>query len=134
MGVTVDEFYDETRIAILPMGFCFPGLSAKGADLPPRAECAPLWRARALAELANIELVLLIGRPAQTWHLGTAAGSTLAERVRAGAAAIDQPPCAAAIPLPHPSWRNSGWLKRNPWFADEIVPALRLAVRSALSR
>jgi uracil-DNA glycosylase len=131
MGVTADEFYDKRRIAIVPMGFCFPGLDAEGGDLPPRRECAEHWRAHVLAELGEIELRLLVGHYAQRWHLGETCGATLTETV-AGWRAHLAAPAAAAIPLPHPSWRNNAWIKANPWFEAELIPALRREVRRVL--
>lgn len=127
-GLSRETFYDETRIAIIPMGFCFPGYDAKGGDLPPRRECAELWRARLFAALPRFELVLLVGSYAQRWHLGHAARANLTETVRAWPE-IPQP----YLPLPHPSWRNNGWLKRHPWFAAELLPHLRERVRKVLS-
>lgn len=135
MGVTSDEFYDASRIALLPMGFCFPGNDEKGGDLPPRRECAPLWRTRAMATLPNITLVLLVGAHAQRWHLGPARGATLSHTVAdwRGYGLSDRGAATPAmVPLPHPSWRNTGWLKRNPWFDADLLPALRIAVRAAL--
>lgn len=128
MNVSADVFYDETRIAIAPMGFCFPGQDAKGADLPPRTECAPLWRQRLLAELNAVDLILLVGSYAQRWHLHEAAGVTLTEIVRSGPRLLAMPRGTLAIPLPHPSWRNTGWLKANPWFLTEILPRVRAEV------
>ena len=131
MGVTKDEFYDTARIAIAPMGFCFPGLDAHGGDLPPRKECAALWRERLFAALPQFELVLAIGQYAQKWHLGARRAKTMTETVRnwrAFAEDSDQP----CLPLPHPSWRNTGWLKKNPWFEAEVVPYLRREVRRLL--
>lgn len=119
-------FYDKTKIAVAAMGFCYPG-TVNGADLPPRAECAPLWRARLLPLLKNVRLTLLVGAYAQHYHLGAAAKRTLGETVRAWR---DYP--ADVMPLPHPSWRNSAWLKRNPWFENELLPVLRARVASAL--
>lgn len=132
MGVSQDEFYDQHRVAIIPMGFCFPGLDAKGGDLPPRRECAVLWRAALFAALPQFELILLIGQYAQKWHLGAAARTSVTETVRAWRdyATSGGPP--RYLPLPHPSWRNSGWLKRNPWFAEEVLPFLRAEVRRLL--
>ena len=134
MGVTEAEFYDVSQIAIVPMGFCFPGLDAKGGDLPPRKECAPLWRAEVFATLKQLQLVLLVGGYAQVWHLGrkpTAGGLTgTVENWRAILAARSQP---AYIPLPHPSWRNTGWLKKHPWFDAELAPELRVRVRGLLN-
>ncbi len=126
MGIDRETFYDEARIAILPMGFCFPGYDEKGADLPPPRDCAELWRAKALALLPAIRLTLVIGQYAQAWHLGRARGRTLTETVRAAATP------AGVVALPHPSWRNTGWLKRNPWFEAEMVPRLRAAVAAVL--
>jgi uracil-DNA glycosylase len=128
MGVTDDEFYDTRRVAIVPVGFCFPGYNAAGADLPPRRECAPLWRDRVFAELPSLELVLLIGHPAQRWHLGGAAGS-MSRTVERWREIFDVPGRIRLIPLPHPSWRNNAWVKKNPWFEAEVVPRLQQEVR-----
>jgi uracil-DNA glycosylase len=132
MNVTRDVFYDERRIAIAPMGFCFPGLDAKGADLPPRKECAPLWRPRLMAELTAVDLVLLVGTHAQRWYLGPQAAATLTETVRSGPRMLSAPHAALAIPLPHPSWRNTGWLKANPWFEAIHLPVLRSEVAARI--
>lgn len=132
MGVTDAEFYDEGRIAIVPMGFCFPGLDAHGGDLPPRRECAPAWRAQLFAALPAVELTLAIGRPAQLWHLGADARGSLTEAVADWRRIVDRPDVPRVVPLPHPSWRNNAWLKRNPWFDEELVPALRTMVREAI--
>ena len=121
MGIGRETFYDTSRIAVVPMGFCFPGYDAKGADLPPPALCARTWRAQVLETLPRIELTLLVGQYAQRWHLGTRAGVT--ETVRGWRAHAP-----AMLPLPHPSWRNTAWLKRNPWFGEEVVPWLRAKV------
>ena len=132
MGVTSEEFYDVSRIAIVPMGFCFPGLDAKGGDLPPRKECARVWRVRLFELLPQFELVLLVGSYAQSWHLGPARGASLTETVRAwnpDSLTADRP---ALIPLPHPSWRNNAWLKKNPWFEKRVLPAVKQAVRARL--
>lgn len=118
MGLTPDQFYDETRLAIVPMGFCFPGYNAAGSDLPPPAVCAKTWRAQVIDALPNVRLTLLIGGYAQKWHLGGKASVT--DTV---AAWRDHLP--AALPLPHPSWRNTGWIKKHPWFEAELVPVLR---------
>ena len=133
MGVTSSEFYDETRIAIIPMGFCFPGNDAKGGDLPPRKECAPLWRAKVMAGLPNLDLVLLAGSYALAWHLPGTARQPLTETVRDWRSILDRSVVSPAVlPLPHPSWRNSGWLKANPWFSAELVPELQTRVRAVL--
>lgn len=129
MGIDRAAFYDETRIAVAAMGFCFPGNSAAGGDLAPRPECAPLWRARLLNMLAGIRLTLVIGRYAQAYHLGRDA---VARGVSAVVADWRSAP-DHVIPLPHPSWRNNAWLKKNPWFEAELVPHLRARVAAALS-
>ncbi|UPT64525.1 MAG: uracil-DNA glycosylase family protein [Hyphomonadaceae bacterium JAD_PAG50586_4] len=121
-----DAFYDKTKIAVAALGFCFPG-TVKGADLPPRRECAPLWRPRLLPLLQNVRLTLLVGTYAQRYHLGAAVKRTLGETVGAWR---DYPP--EVMPLPHPSWRNSAWLKRNPWFEADVLPELRRRVSLAL--
>lgn len=124
MGVTDEEFYDRSRVAIVPMGFCFPGYDRAGGDIPPPLACAQAWRERALASLPGIELTLLVGGAAQAWHLGRGG---VTERVRGWR---DHAP--AVFALPHPSWRNTAWLKRNPWFEAEVLPALQARVREAL--
>jgi len=128
LGVTPEEFYDERRVAIIPMGFCFPGQNEKGADLPPRRECASLWRDRLFATLQPMQLTLLIGQYAQAWHLKGKIATSLTETV---ARWRDYPP--NLMPLPHPSWRNNGWIKANPWFESDLLPTLRKRVRRALS-
>ena len=131
LGVTREEFYDPRLFAIAPMGFCFPGQDAKGADLPPRRECAPAWRAPLLALMPQVELVLAIGLYAQAWHLG--GGPRLAHRDGADWRAIyDAAAGRSVIPLPHPSWRNTGWLKRNPWFETDLLPFLRTEIRDRI--
>ena len=124
MGVTPEEFYDVSRSAIVPMGFCFPGLDAKGGDLPPRRECAQRWRAPLFELMPQIETVLAVGQYAQAWHLGAARKKSLTETVAAWREFY--PRC---LPLPHPSWRNNAWLKRNPWFEEELLPVLKNHVR-----
>lgn len=124
MGLTPAEFYDRSRIAIVPMAFCFPGYDAKGSDLPPPSICASTWRERVMGQLSP-RLLLVIGGHAQRWHLGSKAGVTgTVEGWRDHAPHI--------FPLPHPSWRNTGWLKRNPWFEAELLPVLRRTVRDIL--
>jgi len=132
MGVTREEFYDENRIALVPMGFCFPGYDAKGGDLPPRRECAQTWRTELFDAMPRFDLIVLIGFHAQKWHLGERARRNLTETVAdwRSYAQEDAPP--RYLPMPHPSWRNSGWLKRNPWFEAEVVPYLRAEVRRLL--
>lgn len=126
LGVDRATFYDRDRFAVLPMAFCFPGYDAKGADLPPPPVCAQLWRARALDAMPQVRLILLVGGHAQTWHLGRRPGG-----VTAAVRAWRQAP-AGLMPLPHPSWRNTGWLRRNPWFETELLPDLRARVSSLL--
>lgn len=127
MGIDEAVFYDQRFIAIAAMGFCYPG-TVKGADLPPRRECAPLWRPRLLPLLKNLQLTLLVGSYAQRYHLGGKAGASLYDTVSNWRAYGD-----AILPLPHPSWRNSAWLKRNPWFDEELLPELRRRVSSLRS-
>lgn len=128
LGVTPDQFYDERRFAIMPMGFCYPG-RGKGGDNPPRPECAPLWHDRVRATLPNIKLTLLIGTYAQAHYLGNRRKATLGETVRSWRDYIDD----GYLPLVHPSPRNQIWLKRNPWFEAEIVPYLRAHVADWLT-
>jgi uracil-DNA glycosylase len=128
MGVSEAEFYDEVRIAIVPMGFCFPGQDENGADLPPRRECAPLWHRHLFAALPQIELVLAVGSYAQSWHLGEAAGRTLQETMGDWRKHL----ASRVLPLPHPSWRNNAWLKENAWFEKDLLPVLRREVRRLL--
>ncbi|HEY4344967.1 MAG TPA: uracil-DNA glycosylase family protein [Parvibaculum sp.] len=127
MGVTSDEFYDTSKIAIVGMGFCFPGLDAKGGDLPPRRECAPQWHADLFALMPQVELLLLVGQYAQAWHLGSRAKPNLTQTV---AAWRDYGP--HAIPLPHPSWRNNAWIRKNPWFEEDVLPVLRKKIRGLI--
>ena len=126
LGLDEDAFYDPGLVAIVPMGFCFPGYDAHGGDLPPRRECAPAWRSQLLAALPRIELILAIGLYAQKRHLGTGPG--LGERVRGWREVFAAGTHPRTLPLPHPSWRNTGWLRRNPWFEAELLPVLRAEV------
>ena len=126
MGIDQDTFYDAKRIAILPMGFCFPGTGTSG-DLPPRPECAVAWRDKLLACMPNIALTLIIGQYAQAWHLPEAGKATLTDTV------LDwRSHWPAVLPLPHPSPRNNIWLKRNPWFGKEVVPKLQGRISALL--
>jgi uracil-DNA glycosylase len=127
MDVDRETFYDAARIAIVPMGFCYPGVDSRGGDRPPRPECAPEWHPRIWALLEHIELTLLVGAYAQRRYLATRRRTTLTETVRAWRDYLPD-----YLPLPHPSWRNTGWLKRNPWFEKEVVPTLRARVRALL--
>jgi uracil-DNA glycosylase family 4 len=128
MGIERETFYDTKRIAIAGMAFCFPGYDANGADIAPPKICAQHWRARLMAALPPMPLILLVGSYAQTWHLGEAAKSNMTETVRAWREFAPH-----HIPLPHPSWRNNGWLKKNPWFERELLPTLRKRVQASLS-
>mgnify|MGYP006282616703 CR=1 FL=1 len=127
LDVDRDTFYDETRIAIVPSGFCYPGTSPRGGDYPPRPECAPRWMDRVVALLPHIQVTLLAGRYAQRIHLGARQQANLTETVRAWR---DYWP--DYVPLPHPSFRNNMWIRRNPWFEAEVLPALRERVHGLL--
>jgi len=127
LGLSREEFYDAEQVAILPMGFCFPGTGRSG-DLPPRSECAPAWRAAMMSQLKNLRLTLVIGQYAQAYHLPNEAASVT------GAVQAWQKNWPHTVPLPHPSPRNNLWLKRNPWFETELVPALRRRVAEVLGR
>lgn len=125
MGIGPDVFYDESIVALVPMGFCYPGTGAAG-DLPPRSECAPAWRERLLGHLRNVRLTLAVGQYAHAWHLGR--GRSVHERV---AAWRDTWP--GVVPLPHPSPRNRRWIAERPWFEAELLPALRERVAEVLA-
>jgi uracil-DNA glycosylase len=127
MGIDAATFYDATRIAILPMSFCYPGTGASG-DLPPRPECALAWRAKLMTMLVNVKLTLVIGHYAMGWHLRELRKQTLTETVQAW-----RQFGPGLLPLPHPSPRNNIWLTRNPWFADEVLPYLRRRVRKLIA-
>jgi uracil-DNA glycosylase len=131
MGVDRDTFYDVSRIAIVPMGFCFPGNDAAGGDLPPRPECRALWHDALFAAMPRIETVLAIGRYAQDYHfrrLGHALGKGASVSETVARWREFQGATPLIFPLPHPSWRNTGWLKKNPWFEAEVLPVLRAEV------
>lgn len=132
MAVTRDEFYDASLFSMAPMGFCFPGQDAKGSDLPPRRECAPAWRAKLIGLMPQVELVLVIGGYAQAWHLGAARPPSLSETMENWRAIFEASPGPKILPLPHPSWRNTGWLKKRPWFETDLLPFLRAEIRGRL--
>jgi uracil-DNA glycosylase len=134
MGIGEEDFYEPAKVAIIPMGFCFPGYDKKGGDLPPRRECAAAWRARVLAELPNLELVLLVGQYAQAWHLGADKRRTLTETVAAWRDYLAKDSLPRLLPLPHPSWRNNAWISKNLWFEMELLPELKRLVQSILRR
>lgn len=127
MGVTPEVFYDASKVAILPMGFCYPGKGRSG-DLPPRPECAPAWRERLLDALGGVKLTLVIGSHAQAYHLGDAAREDLTATVRAWRGYWPD-----RLPLPHPSPRNNPWLRRNPWFERDVLPTLRRRIARLLA-
>jgi uracil-DNA glycosylase len=124
LGLTPEEFYDGAKVAILPMGLCYPGRYPQGGDLPPRPECEPLWRKRLLALMPQLELTLLVGSYAQVAALGA---GPMTERVRGWREHLPR-----YFPLPHPSWRTGVWETRNPWFVTEVLPAVRAEVARVL--
>lgn len=124
LAVDRDTFYDDRRIAIMPMGFCYPGVAKSGGDAPPRPVCAPFWHDRLRGFLPNIELTLLIGQYAQAHYLGKQRKKTMTDTVKAWKDYVPD----GFLPLPHPSWRNTGWLKKNTWFETDVLPALRKGV------
>jgi uracil-DNA glycosylase len=119
-----EDFYDESRVGIVPMGLCYPG-TVDGADLPPRPECAPLWQRRVRSHLPHIGLTLLVGAYAQAFHLGARRRASMTKTVGAFGDYLPD-----FLPLPHPSWRNTAWLRRNPWFEADLLPVLRARVGS----
>ena len=125
LGMTPDEFYDPARVAILPMGLCYPGRLPQGGDCPPRPECAPLWRRRLLDAMPSLRLTLLVGSYAQADALGP---GRMTDRVREFRQYLPR-----YFPLPHPSWRTGVWEKNNPWFVTDVLPALRAEVRRVLT-
>ena len=127
MGVDYETFYGRPEIGVAAMAFCFPGTNPKGGDFPPPPRCAQLWRPQLLQQLPQVELTLLVGGYAQEWALGGRMQANMTQTVRAWR---DYGP--AILPMPHPSWRNTGWLKRNPWFEDEVTPYLRQRVLEIL--
>ncbi|MDP3802947.1 uracil-DNA glycosylase family protein [Brevundimonas sp.] len=133
LGVDYEAFYADRRIGVAAQAFCYPGTAPQrsgksGGDYPPPRRCAELWRPRLLAELPEVELTLLVGGHAQIWALGDRAGVNMTETVRAWR---DHAP--SILPLPHPSWRNTAWLRKNPWFDEEVLPWLRARVRGILT-
>ena len=126
LGLDAAAFYDRTRVAVVPMAFCFPGHDAKGADLPPPAICAATWRGQVMAALPGLRLVLAVGGGAIRWHLGQ---RNMTQAVGDWRHWVE---CRGVVPLPHPSWRNTGWLKRNPWFEADLLPDLRARVRKVM--
>jgi uracil-DNA glycosylase len=127
LGLDRTAFYDPERLAIIPMGLCYPGTDPRGGDRPPRPECAPLWHARLRAHLPRLELTLLVGAYAQAFYLGPRRARTLTETVAAWRSYLPD-----FLPTPHPSWRNTAWLKRHPWFDAEVVPELQRRVAALI--
>ncbi len=132
MGVTPTIFYDASKIAIVPMGFCFPGLDAKGGDLPPRRECAPQWRKRVFAAMPQVQLMLCVGQYAQKWHLGPLAHASLTATVANWQEIAASTSYPQMLPLPHPSWRNNAWIAANSWFSTGLLPFLKERVQQAM--
>lgn len=128
MGIGEDIFYDTDKLAIVPMGFCFPGLDAKGGDLPPRPECRALWHDAIFKAMPQLELILVIGQYAQAYHLGDQREKTLTATVAKWQSLWNEERSPRVLPLPHPSWRNNGWIRKNPWFTDDLLLVLRAEV------
>ncbi|AVW91969.1 uracil-DNA glycosylase family protein [Celeribacter baekdonensis] len=128
LGLDEETFYDRDRIAIVPMGFCFPGYDAKGADIAPPKLCRDTWHDQVMNALGEVDLILPVGVHAIRYHLGVK--TSLTETVRNWRNWRDHAP--RVFPLPHPSWRNTGWLKKNPWFEAELLPELRVRLRASL--
>ena len=126
LGLDEAAFYDQSRLAIVPMAFCFPGYDAKGSDLLPPAICAATWRGKVMASLPAVRLVLAVGGAAMRWHLGP---GKVGEFMRGWQHWLD---ARGVLPLPHPSWRNTSWLKANPWFETDLLPVLRARVREVM--
>ena len=128
LGLDEAAFYDRDQLAIVPMAFCFPGYNPKGSDLPPPPICARTWRARVMEVLGDMRLTVVIGGYAQKWHLGDDWRGSVTATV---AAWQDLPP--HIVPLPHPSWRNNAWIRKNPWFETDLLPHLRAQVQGAVA-
>lgn len=129
LGIDETTFYDASKVAIVPMGFCFPGYDKNGGDIPPMKRCAPTWRAQLLSQMPNLRVTILVGGYAQKWHLGTRTEKTLTATVAKWRDFVSE----GLFTTPHPSWRNNAWLKRNPWFEAELLPELRRHVQSCLA-
>ncbi|MEM7640639.1 MAG: uracil-DNA glycosylase family protein [Pseudomonadota bacterium] len=129
LQIEEEVFYDPAKVAIVPMGFCFPGYDKNGGDIPPMTRCAKTWHTPLFERLPQIELKVLIGGYAQRWHIGDQMEKTLTATVQKWRDFLEQ----GVIVTPHPSWRNNAWLKRNPWFETELLPELRKRVQALLS-
>ncbi|WP_273754120.1 MULTISPECIES: uracil-DNA glycosylase family protein [unclassified Bartonella] len=134
LNVTKEEFYNRSLFAFVPMGFCFPGYDKNKTDLPPRRECREIWHEKIFQAMPQIKLVLAIGSYAQKWHITELKHKTVSATVRdwRNILSISQPRGYNVMPLPHPSWRNTAWLQKNPWFNDELIVYLRHLVRKFL--
>lgn len=133
MSVDESTFYDRSKLAIVPMGFCFPGYDAKGGDLPPRRECRAQWHDGVFAAMPQIDLLLVIGQYAQAYHMPDRRGVNLTQTVAAWRDHLEPNEAGRIVlPLPHPSWRNNAWLKRNPWFEQAFLPVLRKMISQRL--
>lgn len=128
LDLSVDDFYDPNKLAIMPMGFCYPGRAPGGGDMPPRPECAPTWHAALSGHLPDIGLTLLVGHHAQGYYLGKRRAKTMTETVHRFAEFLPDD----LLPMPHPSWRSTGWMKKNPWFETDLLPVLRAKVHDLL--
>ena len=128
MGVDRETFYEHPAIGVAAMAFCYPGTAPQGSDYPPPPRCAALWRERLLAQLPNVELTLLLGRPAQVWALGKGARASMDAAVHGWRETLPR-----ILMMPHPSWRNTAWLNRNPWFEEDVTPDLRERVSRLIS-
>ncbi len=125
LGLSPSEFYDKSSVAVVPMAFCFPGYDAKGSDLPPPAICGKTWHGKVMETLSNVRVTVLVGGYAHKYHMGVT--SNVTDTVKAWRSHGPQ-----VFPLPHPSWRNTAWLKKNPWFGDEVLPWLRARLQVLL--
>ncbi|WP_336294688.1 uracil-DNA glycosylase family protein [Bartonella sp. CB169] len=134
LNVTKEEFYNRSLFAIVPMGFCFPGYNQNKSDLPPRRECCEIWHEKVFQSMPQIKLVLAIGSYAQKWHIAELKYKTVSETVSdwKNILSIRQPRGYNVMPLPHPSWRNTSWLQKRPWFKDELIVCLRKLIRKFL--
>jgi len=133
LGIDREQFYDRDRLAIIPMGFCFPGYDAKKSDLPPRRECRAAWHDDVFAAMPQVELVIAIGGYAQKYHLGERMERNMTETARNWRSYLMTNQHLPVLPIPHPSWRNTAWLKRNPWFEMDVLPVLRERVQRLLA-
>lgn len=133
LGLDEDAFYDSRRVAITPMGFCFPGLDQKGGDLPPRRECSQTWQQRVSEAMPQVKLVLVIGMYAQRAYLGARCARTLTDTVKDWEAIYQSQTHPRMIPLPHPSWRNNSWIKKNPFFSNDLLPFLKAEIQTHMA-